>query len=238
MSFVEMNLSKSVCFVLATIVVAASLSSQLYSQKTIDIEGYLVDVNDKPLQNGTITIFYDPPLTVVSFEKLTQVWSPLDDGLFGMEVAWYPSRKIMVLMEDRPEGFYPIENQTALTNKKIFKGVIISKFARRRNLQRVRDYIKYGQAAVDINNCSDSFLEKILKHQIFLKVRTQDGAVVANTSFKPAYVKKSKQLIFNLPEAIWHLEFIDESDGETVVPSLKVTIKPSKTFEIKNIKGC
>lgn len=233
-----MSLSKSVSFFLITVILAASMSSQLYSQKTIEIGGYLVDANDKPLKNGRITIFYDPRPPVVSFEELTEIWKPLDDGLFGMEAAWYPGRRIMVLMEDRPEGFYPITNQTALTRKTVFKGAIISKFARRRNLRRVRDYVKYGQAVIDIRNCSASFVEKILKHQIFLKVKTQDGAVVANTSFKPAYVKQSKQLIFNLPEGIWHLEFIDESVGETVVPPLKVTITPSKTFEIKNMKGC
>lgn len=223
----EMSLSKSVSFFLITVVLGASLSSQLYSQKAIEIGGYLVDANDKPLKNGRITIFYDPPLPVVSFEQLTQFWSPLGDGFFGIDVTWYSGRKIIVLVEDRPEGFYPIENQSVLTNKKIFKGVIISKFSKRRNLQRVRNYIKYGQAVVDIRNCSTLFVEKILKHQIFLKIRTQDGAVVANTSFKPAYDKQSKRLIFNLPEATWYLEFIDESLGKTIMPSTRVVITQS-----------
>jgi len=237
MKFTQKNLSKTVLLTLFTVACLASLSLRLYSQKTMDISGYLVDANGKPLQNGMVTIFYDPPLPTASFERITEVWKPFDDGLFGMQVPWRPGRKIMVLTEDRPDGFYPIEDENVLTNKKIFKGVVIYKFAKSRDLQKVRDYIKYGQAVLDIGNCSASFVEKILKHQIFLKVRSSDKKVVANTSFRPAYIKESESLIFNLPEGTWYLELIDTSAGQVIMPSTRIAIESKKAVKVPLKKG-
>jgi hypothetical protein len=204
----------------------------------MDISGYLVDANDKPLQNGMVTIFYDPPLPDASFERINELWKPFDDGLFGMQVAWWPGRKIMVLTEDRPDGFYPIDDPNILTNKKIFKGVVIDKFAKSKDLQKVRDYIKYGQAVFDIGNCSASFVDKILTHQIFLKVRSSDKNVVADTSFsRSAYIKESESLILNLPEGTWHVELIDTSAGQVIMPSTRIVIGSKKAVKVPLKKG-
>jgi hypothetical protein len=231
------NLSKKPFF-LAAAVLAASLSLQVFSQKTIEIEGHLIDANDKPLRNGKITILYDPPLPPASFEELIVSWSPLDDGLFGMVVTWYPGRKIMVLAEDRPDGFYPIHNTSALIHETIFKGAIVSKFVRSKNLHRVNSYIKYGKAVIDTNHCHDTFVKNILKHQIFLKVTNPSGMVVANGSFKPAYAKQSGQLTFNLPEGLWNLEFYDYATKQPVGQPFEVTISPYQTLQVTNLKGC
>ncbi len=227
---------KEISIIFIVLLLFGSLNAQNSSQKSIDIDGYLVDANDKPLRNGRVTVFYDPPLPTTSWEQLILSWAPLGDGLFGVKADWYRGRKLMVLMEDRPEGFYPIASDV-LTNKRIFKGVVISKYASEKNLGRFREYIRYGRAAFDVTQCSASFLEKIERQRMYVKVTTFDGFEAANTTFRSAYNRDSGRLVFNLPEGSWHMEFVDETAKTAVLQTIKVIISPYKTNYIKSL-GC
>jgi hypothetical protein len=235
----KMIVSKAAYFAIAIILLLVALSSENLSQRSVDIDGYLVDVNDKPLPNGRVTVLYDPPLPTTSFERLIITWTPMVDGLFGVAAQWYPGHRIMVLLEDRPDGFYPIHDSKVLTNKRIFKGVVIAKYASKRDLGRVTDYIQYGQASVDLTKCPALFLEKILKYEMYLKVSTPDGFVAAaKTTFRSAYIKDKEQLVFNLPEGVWQMEFIDGSTKEVVSAAANVTVKPTETVYVVDLAGC
>jgi hypothetical protein len=233
-----MKFSKTLSSVFVFVCLVITSSSLCLAQRNMEIRGYLVDGLHKPLRNGKITIFYDPPLPSGGFEQLTLSWSPLPDGLFGMDVIWRSGLRLMVLMEDRPPGFYPIDNQAALTNDKIFKGVIISEFAKKKNLRKISDYVKYGRAVFDLSNCSNSFAGKILSNQMFTRILARDGTVVANTTFRPAFMKEANQLIFNLPEGVWDIEFIDDPVRKTIVPALRVTISSNETSNVDKLHGC
>lgn len=225
----EKNLIKRGRKVLFAVAYIVLLSVQIYSQKLMNIEGYLVNADDKPVRNGLVTAFYVPP--IATNDGLIESWETFEDGLFGLQVAWHPGKKIMLLMEERLKGFYPIE-KSRLINRRFFKGVIISKFKKEKNLHKVRDYIRYGQTLVDIKNSSDLFVEKVLRNEIYLKVRTTDGYIVCDTSFAPAYSKESKELVFQLPEGIWYIEIMDMSVGKIVLPYTRVAVMPSKPAKI------
>jgi hypothetical protein len=234
-----MKLNRDVFVVLFAVLGCLSLSVQIYSQELVDVDGYLVDSYDNPLQNGTITVFYDPPLPTTSFEHLIITRTPMADGRFGVAVDWLPERKIMVLLEDRPDGFYPIHDSKVLADKRIFRGVIISKFIRRIDVGRIKDYIKYGQVVVDVTKCSASFLEKVLKFEMYLKVSGPDGFVAAaKSTFRSAYIKQKGQLVFNLPEGVWRLEFLEDTAKDAFLPALNVVITPPEKVLVTDWKGC
>jgi hypothetical protein len=210
---------------------------QIYSQKAVAVNGYLVDLSGAPIKNGLITPFYDPPL---SGNGATEVFRTFDDGLFGVEIPWRLGRRIMLLMEERPlHGYYPIDLATVsrLTNHRFFKGVVIKEYVKLKELGRVDEFVRYGQVFVDLRNSLPSVQQKMLDHDVYVRIKTIDDRVtVCDKSFRSAYSKRLEKLVFNLPEGSWNLELYDTATGNTVLPPTTVVVSKLHSVELSLVK--
>lgn len=229
MEFIDKITNYKGAVTLLSILYLVLMCTPVYPQKTIDVDGYLVNANGKPIKNGVITPFYFP--SIVTNDGLVESWKTFEDGFFSLQVSWLQNKKIMLLMEDRPPGFYPID-VGKLIGKNFFKGVVVSKFSNEKHLGKVKDYISYGQAIVDIKDSSDLFIKKVENHQIFLSIQTSDNKIVSESSFASAYSKKSKELTFQLPEGIWYLNLTDMSERKILLPYTKVVINRGKPVRV------
>jgi len=188
---------------------------QIFPQQQINISGTLLDANGSPVKDAIITAFYGPPFVL---DHVTISDKPLDDGFFGIVKRWKPGTKIWVLIEERPDGFYPL-GDLALLNPKVFKGIVIDKFSKDIYLGNVRKYVQYGKAVIDISRLSERTIRKIRNHKIIASIHDESGGVADNSSFAKAVTKDGKQAVFNLPEGCWFIEFVDTSDNNAIVMS-------------------
>jgi len=222
--------------VLLIVVFLGSACIHVIPQKPVAINGSLVDAGTIPLKTGLITPFYDPPVTG---GDVSEVFRTYDNGLFGLEVPWRIGRRIMLLMEDRSDGFYPIDlaRIDRVTNHRFFKGVVISEYAKSKELGPINNYVRYGQVIVDVRNSLPWVEQKILNSEIYVRIKTDDDQLtVSDTSFRPAYSKKLTKLIFYLPEGHWNLELYDTTTANSVLHPAKVMVSQSKSVELSLAK--
>jgi hypothetical protein len=183
----------------------------VYGQKEVEIEGFVVDENNKPVQGARISWFYESSEN--QLDSLTSSFSSLEDGYFGFTADWKLGKKIRILIEDsRISKLYsPIDiSNSKLKDFPQFKGIIISNYRSHISLGEIKNYIRYGEVNIDLQNTSRSFIQKIKKRLIYLKVKDVNGNIISDGTINPAYSEATKELKFCLPEGVWSLELYDD----------------------------
>lgn len=194
----------------------------------MNVSGFLVDAAEAPVLHGSITVFF-APLTTKS--HVTESLTVLNDGFFGLETHWRTGKDLKILMEERPIGFFPID-RSALLKRKFFRGVTISRYSRNFELGKVSNYVRYGQAIIDVTQCRDELVAKIKRHEIYFNISDSDKRLIASGSFAPALDERKREVVFNIPEGVWHLDLVDKETGGTVRRSEQLAIVRGKAVEL------
>ena len=223
------------CFFLSTLIVCLFLPLVFQAQRKIEIGGYVLDEQNRPIPNATVSVFYVLPFNALdAFDDLRiSRWKTLEDGLFGAEIGWRSGMKINVLVElKNDEAFYPLELKELLTYK-LVQAISISKYDKKVSLGNVRSYIKYEKVVLDTQNCASSFLAGLKGFSYFLKIKDFRGNTIHYGSFRASDLKKTRNPEFYLPKGTWFVEIVDNSQNRTLVPPQKLQIRESEPVNLK-----
>lgn len=194
------------------------------TQKTIEIEGYIVDENDKPVSGAEISWVYEPE--EFASDGLNLIWPSFDDGSFGIVTEWKSKRKLRMFFQ-APRGtcFTPLEiTDSRLRKLPKLQGIIIAKYRRFVNLGKVKNYIKFAKIRVDLANAVHTLVEEVKNGLIYLKIKDLSGNVVSESTINPAYLEASRSLEFCLQEGQWHLELYGPGAKSVQIQPQKVVV--------------
>jgi hypothetical protein len=202
--------------------------------KKIEIGGYVLDGQNRPIPDATVSVFYAPyynePDAIRDFGG---TWKTLDDGLFGIEMRWRSTMKLNLLVDlKNDEAFYPI-NLKELLRYKLVEPIVILKYEKKISLGNIRSYIKYEKVVIDTQNCAKSFLSGIKVFSYFLKIKDFRGNTIHYGSFGANALKTTQNLDFYLPKGTWFVEIIDQSQNITILPEQKLQIREAETVNLK-----
>jgi len=223
-----------VLFFLSALIVCLFLPLVFQAGGKIEISGYVVDEQDRPIPNATVSIFYasyfyDPD----AFKYSGITGKTLDDGLFGVSMRWRTGEKINVLVElKNDEAFYPLDLKELLRYK-LVQPISISKYKKQVSLGNIRSYIKYEKVVLDTQNCASSFLAGIKGFSYFLKIKDFRGNTIHYGSFRASDLKTTRNPEFYLPKGTWFVEIVDQTQNRMIVPPQKLQIRESEPLNLK-----
>jgi hypothetical protein len=223
-----------VCFFLSVLIVCLFLPLVFQAGGKIEISGYVVDEQNRPIPNATVSLFYAPYFNDPdAFKDLGMRWKTLDDGLFDIETQWTTGMKMNVLVElKNDEAFYPLDLKELLKYK-LVQPILIPDYKKEVSLGNIRSYIKYEKVVLDTQNCANSFLVGIKGFSYFLKIKDFRGNTIHYGSFRASDLKKTRNPEFYLPKGTWFVEIVDNSQNRTLVPPQRLQIRESEPINLK-----
>jgi hypothetical protein len=223
-----------VCFFLSALIVCLFLPLVFQAQRKIEIGGYVVDEQNRPIPNATVSVFYAPTFNDPDGFRDPKInGKTMDDGLFGVEMRWRSGLKINVLVElKNDEAFYPLDLKE-LMKYKLVQAISITKYEKKVSLGNIRSYIKYEKVVLDTQNCANSFLAAVKGFSYFLKIKDFRGNTIHYGSFRASDLKKTRNPEFYLPKGTWFVEIVDQSQNITIVPPQKLQIRESEPVNLK-----
>lgn len=178
-------------------------------QQIIEIDGVVIDRNDKPVTNASVYLWHEPQLATP--DQLIEGVSALKDGTFGRTIEWKEGFEVRILISVAPIPgcFLPV---SVFSGKFMNRQIIVPKYLPRISLGRYSDYVRYGKVSVDLSEMDTSFIETSRKHGIKARIKNQNGELIFDDMIPLENGPNLKQAAFCLPNGQWQIDIFDSKE--------------------------